>query len=228
MSQDSPAHHFLHLKSRIDEIARDCNRNPEDIQLVAVTKYCSKEMVEQVYEFGGRDFGESRIQEGIEKVLTLPEDIRWHFIGSLQLNKVSKAVQYFNLIHSVDSFKLAKKISEVSIQMGIDIPILLEVNTSGEITKHGFTIEECREKFDELNQLPNIILEGLMTIAPFTTDEKVIRRCFSQLRELREELRVRAKDPLLFCHLSMGMSNDYSIAIEEGATILRIGSAIFK
>ena len=211
----------------VQEKAEACGRDPEEITLVAVSKYYPAPSMEAVYQEGQRDFGEGRIQEAIEKIRLLPEDCRWHLVGSLQSNKVGKAVSLFHLIHSVDTPALARKISQVSKSLGMTASILLQVNTSGEKAKHGLSPEAWEQSLQEVSQLPNLRIEGLMTMAPLTNDEGIIRRCFRTLRQLRSKWRPQMKDPSSFKHLSMGMSNDYLIAIEEGATLLRIGSAIF-
>ncbi len=210
------------LKKLNDQIAEACHRlsrNPADITLIAVTKYANLETIREAYGFGLRTFGESRIPAALDKLARLPSDIAWHFIGHLQSNKVGKAIGRFSLIHSVDSCELAQKISLASIQNSCTTPILLQVNTSGEPSKQGFTSDTCRRHFLDLSRLPGISIDGLMTMAPLTDDTNVIRACFSHLRILRDDLKLR--------HLSMGMSHDFPIAIEEGATLLRIGSALF-
>lgn len=216
-----------YLEARIAAIAKDCRRNPTDIQLVAVSKTFPIDLIQQAYEAGCRDFGENRIQEVLEKMPLLSSDIRWHFIGTLQANKVNKAVGAFHLIHSVDSLELANKISTVSEKKGVITPILLEVNTSGEETKHGLSVEEWRNQVKAVDQLPGLSLEGLMAMAPLTEDKQAIRECFRSLRQLRDDLKDQVRDSVRFHHLSMGMSHDYEIAIQEGATLLRIGTAIF-
>lgn len=207
------------ILQEIEHQARACGRKSEDIKLVVVTKNTPENEILKVYERGFHDFGESRVLETVEKRLSLPQDINWHLIGRLQKNKVAKAVGAFALIHSVDSFELAKKISEISVEKNVVSSILLQVNTSGEVQKAGFTIEVFKEQFAALNQLQNIKINGLMTMAPKTMNEAIIRSCFRDLRLLKEEFGLQV--------LSMGMSNDYKIAISEGSTLLRIGSAIF-
>lgn len=221
------AQNYLTLKDGIHRIAIAAGRNPNDITLLPVTKGVSNENILEVYKLGNHSFGENRLQEALEKIPQLPGDIDWQLIGTLQSNKVVKALQFFSLIHSLDSLELAKKISSVSIKLSITARVLLQVNTSGELSKHGMSAEDWRRHLDELNQLDNIQIEGLMTIAPYIEDEKVIRSCFSSLRRLKDEFKGKIKDSKNFSHLSMGMSHDYRIAIEEGATILRIGTAIF-
>lgn len=211
---------YLKLKREIAELATRCGRNPDTITLVAVTKMSPLEHVLPAYESGCRDFGENRVQEALGKISTAPNDLNWHLIGTLQKNKVRKVIGKFALIHSVDRLSLAEKISSCSEEEGIVTLILLEANTSGEEAKHGLTPEEWRECYPQVIALQGIKVEGFMTMAPFVEDEAVIRDCFRQLRLLRDELQPGG-------HLSMGMTHDYPIAIEEGATLLRIGTAIF-
>lgn len=225
--EDGVTDHYFSVQKRIGELARSVGRDPMDIQLIAVTKTVPIDPIKHVFEAGCFDFGENRIQEALKKIPYLPSTIRWHFIGTLQSNKVNKAISTFHLIHSVDTPDLARKISKASQEKGVTTSILLQVNTSQELSKHGLTGEEWRAYLKEMDQLPAIQLNGLMTIAPLVEDQALIQRCFRQLRLLREEFRQELKDPKIFHHLSMGMSHDYPLAIAEGATLVRIGSAIF-
>jgi len=216
---------YRHLLEEISETALACGRNPKEITLVAVSKGYPWDLVQPAYDAGCRVFGESRMQEALAKITAAPTDIHWHFIGTLQKNKVAKAIGAFSLIHSVDTPELALKISQCSQERGVVTPILLQVNTSGEASKHGLSEELWKPHLESLFQLPAIRIEGLMTMAPFVEEEKVIRRCFSRLREMRDRYEL---NHLTLRHLSMGMSHDYRIAVQEGATLLRIGTAIFK
>ncbi|MDP1879869.1 MAG: YggS family pyridoxal phosphate-dependent enzyme [Parachlamydiaceae bacterium] len=220
--------HYFEILENVRRLSKRCGRDPGSIKLLAVSKNRDIDQIQQVFNEGCLDFGESRWQEAKEKILFLPENIQWHFIGTLQSNKVNPVISNFSLIHSVDHFSLLKKISQVSHEKQINTSVLLQVNTSGELTKHGLKPEEWENFLDEVNDLPNIQIKGLMTMAPMTKDETIIRLCFRRLYDLRENWKNRMRDPLIFNELSMGMSNDYGIAIEEGATILRIGSAIFE
>jgi pyridoxal phosphate enzyme (YggS family) len=188
-------------------------------QLIAVSKYAPLDALETLYAEGCRDFGESRLQEALPKIESMPSDIRWHFMGRLQSNKVSKVIEFFSFIHSVDSLELAQIISKTSFEKSKVTSILLQVNTSNEKSKQGFTVEECRSLYSKLSELPGIKVEGLMTMAPLTDDQSLIRASFVQLHQLKEELKL--------AHLSMGMSQDYPVAIEEGATLLRIGRLLW-
>jgi PLP dependent protein len=218
---------YIKIKGRLEQIVTASGRTPDDITLVAVTKSFSLEHVLPSYKAGCREFGENKVQEALGKIQEAPDDIHWHLIGSLQKNKVRKVIGKFSLIHSVDSLELAEKISQCSEEKGICTNILLQVNTSGEESKHGLTCRQWRNRFDKILSLNNISIQGLMTIAPFTKDTTIVRNCFRKLREFRDELQEQVGDDTLLQHLSMGMTNDYPIAIEEGATIVRIGSAIF-
>lgn len=180
-------------------------------KLVAVTKGHPWPECQFLYEAGIRNFGESRIQAALPKMEEAPQDTRWHFIGSLQKNKVNKVVGKFVLIHSVDSFELAEKIDQTG-----PANILLQVNIHHQ---HGFKKDELRDVFHKLKDMKNLNIEGLMTMAPFTDDVELIRDTFRQTRVLRDELGLK--------ELSMGMSHDWKIALEEGATLLRIGTALF-
>jgi pyridoxal phosphate enzyme (YggS family) len=218
---------YAQVAQEVREKALACGRKEEDVTLIAVSKTYPVESLHSVYQERCRDFGESRVQEAVEKIPELPSDCRWHLIGSLQSNKVGKAISAFHLIHSVDTPQLAQKISHASEMKGITTSILLQVNTSDEATKHGLSAEEWERSLEIVNQLPNIKVKGLMTMAPFIEDQQFIRLCFRKLYQLREAWRGKMREPFLFQHLSMGMSHDYLIAIEEGATLLRIGTAIF-
>jgi len=219
--------HYLEVKEHVAKLAVKSSRSPSEITIISVTKMHPLDDLLPAYEAGCRDFGESRIQEALPKMEKAPHDIRWHFIGTLQKNKVHKAIGCFALIHSVDSLELAYKISEVSQKENLTTPVLLQVNTSHEPTKHGLTPEEWRKIFERVVNLKGIELQGLMTMAPLTEDLRIIHRTFAALRLFKEELAKRFQAPSLFKHLSMGMSHDYPIAIEEGATLLRIGTSIF-
>lgn len=219
---------FYHdILAKIRKKALLCGRNPEEIELIVASKGRSLESLSSAYEEGARLFGESRVQEAINKVKSLPPDCVWHMIGSLQKNKVAKALELFNWIHSVDSVDLARKISLLAEKKGKEVSILLEVNTSFEPNKHGFFPEQLQDSLLEINQFSSLNLRGLMTLAPLTDDPEVIRQSFRLLKSLRDHYRSLTKDPQAFSHLSMGMSHDYLIAIEEGATLLRIGRSIF-
>lgn len=215
------------LYKKIERATHRSLRKFEDVNLIAVTKYQSLEALKILYSLGVREFGENRIQEALEKIENLPKDINWHLIGTLQKNKVVKALNSFKLIHSVDSLDLALKIGMTSETLGLITPILLQVNISEELTKHGFRKDEVYQNFEKLNSIPGIAIKGLMTMAPLKSDEKALRATFSGLRSLKDELNRQVQNNPLEI-LSMGMSQDFEVAIEEGATHLRIGSYLFR
>jgi len=217
---------YLELEDEIQTFRM--NHAPYPITLIAVSKGVPVEKIKEVYTSGCRDFGESSLSEWAEKKDLLPSDIRWHFIGPLQTKKLPKLINAFALIHSVDSLEILKGIHERSQKAGVITPVLLEANTSGEETKKGLTPYEWEEVWNDCGQLTSVEIQGLMTMAPLTEDKTTIRTCFKALRDLRDRLIPRAFAHTPLYHLSMGMSNDWKIALDEGATILRIGTAIFK
>lgn len=211
-----------------DEIAEKClkiGRNPEEITLIAVSKTYGYESVLEAKSCGQKDFGENWAQELVEKYDFVPKDVSWHFIGHLQTNKAKYVVPRAEFIHSVDSLKLAEEIAKIAQKQNKSQKILLEIKTSEEATKHGLTSEKDIEEIAGFcKESQNINLVGLMTMAPFTEDEEKVRKSFTQLRLLKDELN---KKGFGLKELSMGMTGDFEIALEEGATMLRIGTAIF-
>jgi len=214
------------VKEVIASVAKMTGRSANDITLVAVTKGISWNQCSWLYDLGQRHFGENRIAEASAKMDAAPNDCLWHFIGTLQSNKVRKIIGKFSLIHSVDSFELAEKISQCSLEQNIITKILLQANTSGEASKHGLSPEKWKRSYEKLLSLNGLIIQGLMTMAPATNDENAIHQCFASLRHLRDDLQTYTSKNAPMSDLSMGMSNDFKIAIAEGATIVRIGSAI--
>ena len=215
------------LTERVGEIARKCGRRADDITIVAVSKGASVDAIASLAASGAVCFGESRVQEAARKIPFLPQEYQWHYMGKVQSNKAAYIVQHFSLVHSVDSLAAAEQLSKRSVQAGRICSILLEVNTSGETSKQGLSEAKWEELLPFLVALPSLSIEGLMAMAPRGNNEAEARRCFSRLRELREKWRCGMPDPQRFRHLSMGMSHDFPIAIEEGATLLRIGTALF-
>ncbi len=214
------------LREEIADVCSRAGRNESDITIVAASKYVGAEGILEAHEAGIRHFGENRVQDALDKIEKCPDSITWHFIGHLQRNKVTKVVGNFAFIHSVDSFRLAEKIQQVAEDNNIVQKIMLEVNISGEDSKFGLESDVVMKLVDEVISQSNVELTGLMTMAPFTDDEAQIRPVFRGLRRLRDDIEIRFDKKLP--NLSMGMTNDWRIAIEEGATHLRIGSAIFK
>lgn len=219
---------YLDILEQIKQTTLECGRLLSDVELVAVTKSVDWPAVLPIYLQGQRNFGENRLSDAVQKIKEAPKDCHWHFIGALQSNKIRKVIEHFSLVHSVDSLELAKKISECSRQSNRVTHVLLQANTSGEQSKQGNTPQRWKECFEEVLSLPNICVDGLMTMAPLTQDEAVIRSCFARLRHLQSDLNQMAMGKAHLRHLSMGMSNDFKIAISEGATLLRIGSALFS
>jgi pyridoxal phosphate enzyme (YggS family) len=229
--QTIPEEHMVtniaHVRSSIAEAASRVGRATEEITLVAVSKTMPVELVQMAYNLGVTDFGENRVQEALPKIEAFhPQGLHWHMIGHLQSNKAGKVVSSFNCIHSVDSLHLAKTLSSHAGEQVKLLPVLLQINVSGQVSKEGMPLTETAELARQIVALPHIQVEGLMTIAPFVEDLEQVRPVFRGLRLLRDQL--RAELPVSsWKHLSMGMTGDYSVAIEEGATIVRIGRAIF-
>jgi pyridoxal phosphate enzyme (YggS family) len=215
------------VRLRVAEAATRSGRSADDVTIIAVTKTVPAERVAMAYELGLKVFGENRVQEARAKIAALPyPPIRWHLIGHLQSNKVARAVELFDLIHSVDSIRLAEALDRSAEARGKTVPVLLQVNVSGETSKEGVSIADLPALAAEALRLPHLRVQGLMTIAPYTTQLEEVRPVFRRLRELRDELRQRFPDSS-WDALSMGMTNDFEVAIEEGATMVRIGRAIF-
>lgn len=213
-----------------NEIKMACERsgrNTDDIVLIAVSKTKPVEMLQQIYDCGCRDFGENKVQELIDKYDRLPKDIRWHMIGHLQTNKVKYLVDKVYMIHSVDSYKLANEISKEAVKKGVTVKVLLEVNVAEEESKFGITSEETLSFYNEVSVLPNIEVCGLMTIAPYVENCEENRQYFVKLHQLNIDIASQKKDNDYRKLLSMGMTGDYQVAIEEGATHVRVGTGIF-
>lgn len=215
------------VKKRITEAAARAGRNPDEITLIAVSKTKPAEMVKEIYDAGIREFGENKVQEITTKSAILPNDINWHMIGHLQRNKVKQVIDKVSLIHSVDSMRLAKMISSEAVKKNITVSILLEVNIANEETKFGFKKDEVIQLFPEIAALPNIFVRGLMTSAPIVDNPEDNRQYFRELHQLCVDLKAKNIDNTSMDYLSMGMTGDYEVAIEEGATHVRVGTAIF-
>ena len=222
----------LSIKDNLDDVlsniasaVSNASRVPGSVKLLAVSKTYPGDAILEAYKCNQRLFGENKIQELEVKVPSLPSDIEWHLIGHLQSNKVTKAVELADYIHAVDSSKLVGRIDRIACEKGRKPKILLEVNVSGEESKFGLTPENVEACAKIASECENIKLVGLMTMAPFGADDAELRKIFSSLRKLRDEL--QSKLGVILPELSMGMSSDYKIAIEEGATIVRIGTSIF-
>ncbi len=225
--QELLATNIAQIRSRIAEAAQRVGRRSDEITLVAVSKTKPVEMVEMAFRLGVTDFGENRVQEALPKLAAFrPQGLRWHMIGHLQSNKAGKVVAAFDCVQSVDSLQLARLLNRHATQRDIRLPVLLEVNVSGEESKEGMAPSELRAQARQIVALPHLDVQGLMTIAPLVENAEEVRPVFRALRELRDRLRNEVPD-CAWQHLSMGMTDDYRVAIEEGATIVRIGRAIF-
>jgi pyridoxal phosphate enzyme (YggS family) len=219
------ADNLRHIQERCARAAQRVARDPESVQLLVVSKTWPAERVAEVVQAGHACFGENKVQEAEQKIPALPLDLDWHLIGHLQRNKVRKALPIFGTIHSVDSLKLARYTSNIAIELEKIPDIYLQVNIAGEDSKNGYSITKLESDFEDLLALPGLRIRGLMCIPPAAESSELVRPWFVKLRELRDALEEKYSHPLP--GLSMGMSGDFEIAIEEGATIVRVGSAIF-
>jgi PLP dependent protein len=210
------------VEQRIAAACQRSGRNPVDVTLVAVTKYANPGWIAPLVSLGVRDLGENRPQQLLERAAALP-DARWHLIGQLQRNKVRSVLPHTVLIHSVDSLRLLQRISDIAGELNRTAQVLLQVNVSGEGSKQGFPPDDLRRDWPACRSLPHVQIDGLMTMAPLDDDAEIARPSFRGLRELRDELGREALPTL-----SMGMSHDMETAIEEGATLVRVGSALFE
>ena len=218
------------LKRVEDKITASCEhsgRNREDVTLIAVSKTKPVETLQEAYNIGVRVFGENKVQELVEKYETLPKDIHWHMIGHLQRNKVKYIIDKVDLIHSVDSLRLAETIDREAKKHNLTANILIEVNVAGEDSKFGVPPEELENLVHGISHFSNIQVRGLMTIAPFVENAEENRAVFARLRKLSVDIAAKNIDNVNMGLLSMGMTNDYEVAIEEGATIIRVGTGIF-
>jgi pyridoxal phosphate enzyme (YggS family) len=207
--------------------AQRAGREASDVCLVAVTKYARLEWVRELVEAGERVLGESRPQQLVERAPQFEPSLRWHLIGHLQRNKVRPVLPLVELIQSIDSLRLLQRVNVVADELGLSPRVLLEVNVSGERTKDGFTPSELLRNWERLLEMRPATIDGLMTMAPESDDPERARPHFAALRELRDRLRAQSSPEVTLRELSMGMSGDFEVAIEEGATLIRIGSALF-
>ena len=211
----------------MEEACRVSGRNPEEVSLIAVSKTKPIPMLQEAYDAGCRDFGENKVQEIMDKIDRLPSDIRWHMIGHLQTNKVKYIVGKVFLIHSVDSLHLAEAISKEAVKQNTTVNILIEVNVAKEDTKYGAMAEDTVSLVEKIALLPGISVKGLMTIAPYVENPQENRQYFVKLKQLAVDIKSKNIDNVHMDILSMGMSGDYMVAIEEGATYVRVGTGIF-
>src|ERR1700737_3505430 len=217
--------HLERVRAQISEAAEKSGRQPGDVQLVAITKTHDAERVREAHQAGQILFGESSVQEARAKIPELPSNLRWHFVGHLQKNKIRHALPLFEMIHSVDSLALAQEVNRIAEEEGLHPRVLLELNVAGEGSKFGFKPETLRAEMETLLALNRLSIEGLMTIPPLADEAEASRKYFVDLRELRDSL--EKEFSVRLPRLSMGMTNDFVIAVEEGATLVRVGTAIF-
>ena len=215
------------VREHINQACSRSGRNPEDVTLIAVSKTKPVSMIEEALQSGILDYGENKVQEIVDKHEQLPENLRWHMIGHLQRNKVRQVVDKVCLIHSVDSLRLAEQIETEAARLGITSDILLEVNVAREESKYGFFMEEIGQAVETIRHFPHIKIRGLMTIAPFVENPEENRCIFKKLYDLSVDMKSKNIDNVTMSVLSMGMTNDYEVAIEEGATMIRVGTGIF-
>ncbi len=216
------------IRKQIVNSAQSVGRDPEQITLVAVSKYVEIERIQAALAAGVSDLAENRVQEGAKKFPQLKGEFRRHLIGTLQTNKVKLALENFDLIHSLDRLNLAEALAKQADKMERQVEVLIQVNVSGEASKHGCAPDELQGFLEQLLALPQLVPSGLMTMAPLATDPELARPVFRRLRELFEQVTVDPRFATGWRYLSMGMSQDYVIAIEEGANLLRVGTAMFS
>lgn len=215
------------VEARIKRACERSGRDRSEVTLISVSKTKPVEMLQEAYDAGSRDFGENKPQEIKEKYPQLPTDIRWHMIGHLQRNKIKYIIDKVCMIHSVDSIRLAEAIDEEAKKHGIVMPVLIEVNVAEEESKFGVHLDETEDLIRQISKLSNIQVQGLMTIAPFTENAEDNRIYFRKLRNLYVDIKDKNIDNVNMCNLSMGMTGDYEVAVEEGATMVRVGTGIF-
>lgn len=215
------------VEKNIENACQKAARDAAEVTLIAVSKTKPVSMLEEAYECGCRHFGENKVQELVEKYEVMPKDIKWHMIGHLQRNKVKYIVDKVYLIHSVDSLRLAEEISKEAVKKNVNVNILVEVNVAEEESKFGTTSEAAIELVQDISSLPNISIKGLMTIAPYVENAEENRQYFAKLRQLSVDIMNKNIDNVSIGVLSMGMTGDYQVAVEEGATYVRVGTGIF-
>lgn len=218
---------IIQVEENIGNACRRCGRNKGEVTLIAVSKTKPVSMLNEAYACGCRHFGENKVQELVEKQEIMPKDIKWHMIGHLQRNKVKYLIDKVYLIHSVDSVRLAEEISKEAVKQQTRVNILVEVNVAGEESKFGIKTEEALEFITEISKFPGISIKGLMTIAPYVENAEENRQYFVKLRQLSVDIMKKNIDNVSMDILSMGMTGDYQVAVEEGASYVRVGTGIF-
>ena len=223
----SVCENYLAVEEKVKEACRRAGRNRDEVTLIAVSKTKPMSMIEELLPLGVVDFGENKVQELTAKEEALPSGLHWHMIGHLQRNKVKYIVDKAYLIHSVDSLRLAEAVSQEAVKKGVTANILIEVNVAGEDSKFGVAPEETAALAEAISKLPNIAVKGLMTIAPFVENAEENREVFRNLRKLSVDIEEKKFNNVTMAVLSMCMTGDYEVAIEEGATMVRVGTGIF-
>ena len=221
------AENLQEVERNIQEACKKANRSRDEVTLIAVCKTKPISMLKEIYDLGVRNFGENKVQELCEKHPQMPEDLNWHLIGHLQRNKVKNIIDKATLIHSVDSIRLAETIEKEAAKKDLIVDILMEVNVAEEESKFGLKVEEVIPAVETIATFPHIRIRGLMTIAPFVENPEENRSIFARLQKLSVDIRSKNIDNVNVDILSMGMTNDYQVAIEEGATMVRVGTGIF-
>lgn len=221
------AENLQEVERKIQEACKRANRAREEITLIAVSKTKPISMLKDVYNLGIRNFGENKVQELSEKYPQMPDNTTWHLIGHLQTNKVKQVIDKASLIHSVDSIRLAEAIEKEAAKKNLIVHILIEVNVAEEESKFGMKVEEVIPAIETIATFPHVHIQGLMTIAPFVENPEENRSIFARLQKLSVDIRTKNIDNVNVDILSMGMTNDYEVAIEEGATMVRVGTGIF-
>ena len=215
------------VRKNIDEACRMAGRDPKEVTLIAVSKTKPVSMLKEAYDAGARCFGENKVQESMDKHPQLPEDIQWHMIGHLQRNKVKYIVDKVSMIHSVDSLRLAQTIEQEAAKHNVCVPVLLEVNVAQEESKFGLKMDEVLPLIETIADFPHIKVQGLMTIAPYVENAEDNRDFFRQLKKLSVDIEAKNINNVSMSVLSMGMTGDYQVAVQEGATMVRVGTGIF-
>lgn len=221
------AENYRQVLNNIQNACQAVGRDPKEVTLVAVSKTKPVEMLQQVYDAGARVFGENKVQEIMDKYDHLPGDIRWQMIGHLQRNKVKYIVDKVDMIHSVDSYRLAQTIETEAAKKNVTVSVLLEVNVAEEESKFGLKMDEVLPLVQQISELPHVQVKGLMTIAPFVSNPEDNREIFRKLKKLSVDIEAKNINNTTMSVLSMGMTGDYMVAVQEGATMVRVGTGIF-
>jgi len=223
----SVAENIEKIRKRVERAARHAGRDPEGITIVAVTKTVDVERIQEAVSAGITLLGENRVQEAGDKIRRMGKSVQWHMIGHLQTNKAREAADLFDMVHSVDSLRAADALNEEAGKLGKPLPVLVQVNISGEKSKSGVNAEETMTLIQSMAGMGNLKVQGLMTLPPYDEDPEKFRWVFRRLREMRDRIHQTGIPGVRMTHLSMGMSHDFETAVEEGATLIRIGTAIF-